>query len=174
VKKQIDSATYIRLRLLVGYLGEKSQNGWWATDFLSPVAKAFLEPSFPRTWRIAQYSGVTEAARRVHDEHIGVGNVFHLFRLPAEIEQQLHKQLHMHLLANAGDKSIFAAPNNPDLALKTLEELAGEAHLPAEGPLHVGKLSHIRDLHVLRGIARHYHDAFRAGHRVFPYFVGIE
>ena len=170
MKKQIDSATYIRLRLLVGYLGEKSQNGWWATDFLSPVAKAFLEPSFPRTWRIAQYSGVTEAARRVHDEHIGVGNVFHLFRLPAETEQQAHIQL----LANAGDKNIFAAPNNAALALKTLEELAGEAHSPAEGPIHVGKLSHIRDLHVLRGIARHYHDAFRAGHRVFPYFVGIE
>jgi len=104
----------------------------------------------------------------VHDEHIGVGNVFHLFRLPAEIEQQPH----MHLLASAGDKSISAAPNNADLALKTLEELAGEAHSPAEGPIHVGKLSHIRDLHVLRGIARHYHDAFRAGHRVFPYFCG--
>ena len=33
--------------------------------------------------------GVLEAARRVHDEHIGVGRAFHPFRLPEIMEQRL-------------------------------------------------------------------------------------
>jgi hypothetical protein len=38
---------------------------------------------------MAQYHGVTEAACRVHDERIGVGRVFHLYRLPETIEQRI-------------------------------------------------------------------------------------
>jgi hypothetical protein len=36
---------------------------------------------------------VKEAAARVHDEYIGVGKVYHLFRLPEHIEQALHSSL---------------------------------------------------------------------------------
>src|SRR5436190_18072499 len=129
--KRIDSPTYIQLRLLVGYLGEKTQHGWWTTDFFSPVARAFLEPSFPRTWRVAQYTAATEAARRVHDEHIGVGNVFHLFRLPEELERQLHA----HMLANPADESLFAQLTGRESAIKTLEEFAGKSGKNGEGPI---------------------------------------
>src|SRR5882672_1309922 len=138
--KRIDSPTYIQLRLLVGYLGEKTQHGWWATDFLSPVAKAFLEPSFPRTWRVTQYTAATEAARRVHDEHIGVGNVFHLFRLPEELERQLHA----HMLANPADEGPFASLTARDSAMEALEKFAGGTDASTEGPINIGKLSRIR------------------------------
>ena len=50
--------------------------------------------------RLAQYHGVSEAARRVHDEHLSVGS-FHLFRLPEEMEQDLHA------LLQAGGKASF-------------------------------------------------------------------
>jgi hypothetical protein len=168
--KRIDSPTYIQLRLLVGYLGEKNQLGWWATDFLSPVAKAFLEPSFPRTWRVAQYTAATEAARRVHDEHIGVGNVFHLFRLPEELERQLHT----HMLANPGDEKPFASLAARDSAMQALDEFASGTNTSKEGPINIGKLSHIRELDAFRLIARHYRDAFERGSKVFPYFAGNE
>ena len=44
---------------------------------------------FSKTSRLAQYHGVLEAARRLHDEHLSVGS-YHLFRLPEEVEQDLH------------------------------------------------------------------------------------
>jgi len=166
--KRIDSPTYIQLRLLVGYLGEKAQHGWWATDFLSPVARAFLEPSFPRTWRVAQYTAATEAARRVHDEHIGVGNVFHLFRFPEEIERQVHA----HMLANPAGDGPFVSLADRDSAMQALEQFAVDTGTSKEGPINIGKLSRIRDLEAFRVIARHYRDAFERGNKVFPYFVG--
>src|ERR1044071_7696845 len=81
---------YLNLRLIVGFLGEKSQFGWCPTAFYEPSSRLFLEPVFPKTYRLAQYNGVREAARLLHDEYVGVGNVFHLFRLPEEMEQDLH------------------------------------------------------------------------------------
>ena len=168
--KRIDSPTYIQLRLLVAYLGEKTQHGWWAINFLSPVAKAFLEPSFPRTWRVAQYTGAIEAARRAHDEYIGVGNVFHLFRLPEELERQLHT----HMLANPAGEGPFASLTSRDSAMQALEQFAVDIGTSKEGPINIGKLSRIRDLDAFRVIARYYREAFERGNKVFPYFGGNE
>jgi hypothetical protein len=82
-----------RLRMIVGFLGEKGQHNWWSSEFFSATAPAFLNPVFGKTTTLAQYHGVKESARRVHDEHIGVGRVFHLFRLPESIEQALFEML---------------------------------------------------------------------------------
>jgi hypothetical protein len=59
------------------------------SGFLRRHAQAFLNPIFASKTRMAQYHGVTEAACRVHDERIGVGRVFHLYRLPETIEQRI-------------------------------------------------------------------------------------
>ena len=79
----------VGLRLAVGLLGEQEQSAWWPSGFLGRHAQAFLGPVFGSKTRMAQYHGVTEAACRIHDEKIGVGRVFHLFRLPESIEQRL-------------------------------------------------------------------------------------
>ena len=81
--------TWLYLRLLVGYLGERAQGAWWPTAFYEPSGRLFLEPVFGKTARLAQYHGVLEAARRLHDDHLSVGR-YHLFRLPEEVEQNLH------------------------------------------------------------------------------------
>jgi len=81
------STTIAELRVLVGYLGEKGQDNWWASDFLSTTAAAFLAPIFNRSLFLAQYQGATAAAAKVHDEAIGVGRIYHLFPLPIGIEQ---------------------------------------------------------------------------------------
>ena len=83
----------VRLRVIVGYLGEKAQFDWWQSGFFTPSSAAFLNPVFARTSALAQYHGVKEAARRLHDEHIGVGRMFHLFRLPETLEQSLFEFL---------------------------------------------------------------------------------
>ena len=81
-----DAATLAELRVLVGYLGEQS-SAWWNSHFFGPSALAFLTPVFGRSARQAQYQGVLEAARRVHDEHIGIGRTLHLFHMPEHYEQ---------------------------------------------------------------------------------------
>ena len=60
--------TIARLRMIVGFLGEKGQHNWWSSEFFSATAPAFLNPVFGKTATLAQYHGVKEAARRVHDE----------------------------------------------------------------------------------------------------------
>ena len=82
--------TLATLRILVGYLGEREQFGWWQSAFFAPGSQAFLAPLFARTQLLAQCNGVTRAACLIHDERIGVGHVYHLFRLPEDMEQGLH------------------------------------------------------------------------------------
>ena len=59
-----------KLRILIGYLGEKNQSNWWSSSFFTPQSSSFLNPVFGKTSFIAQYQGVKEAATRMHDEHI--------------------------------------------------------------------------------------------------------
>ena len=84
-----DRPTLLQMRLLVGFLGERAQFAWWPTTFYEPASRLFLDPVFSKTTRLAQYHGVLEAARRLHDAHLNVG-CHHLFRLPEEVEQDLH------------------------------------------------------------------------------------
>lgn len=63
----------LKLRLLVGFLGEREQVGWWPSGFLSSTSHSFLSPMFSRTTPLARYTGVSEAARRIHDERIATG-----------------------------------------------------------------------------------------------------
>ncbi len=81
------------LRATVGYLGEREQLAWWQSSFFSPQSPAFLAPVFGRTQVLAQCVGVARAAAALHDAHIGVGRVHHLFRLPEELERALHRTL---------------------------------------------------------------------------------
>jgi hypothetical protein len=91
---QMQSNTDIsRLRVLVGYLGERHQSNRWSSTFLGRTSEAFLAPIFGNTVANARVVGVTEAARRVHDDAMGVGRTFHLFRLPETLEQELHRKL---------------------------------------------------------------------------------
>lgn len=39
----------LQLRLLVGFLGERAQFGWWPTSFYEQSSRLFLEPVFPKT-----------------------------------------------------------------------------------------------------------------------------
>jgi len=53
-------STVLQLRLLVGFLGERSQFAWWPTAFYETSSRLFLEPVFSKTSHLAQYHGVLE------------------------------------------------------------------------------------------------------------------
>ena len=157
-----------QLRMIVGFLGEKAQYGWWSSEFFSASASAFLTPVFGKTSLLAKYHGVKEAARRVHDEHIGVGHVFHLFRLPESMEQALFEVLQDSATADALHLDLASST----AAVAALREVAGSSGLLREGPTQIGVATDLAESYWLPEVARGYAAAFEAGSRSYPYFVG--
>ncbi len=156
----------LQLRFLVGFLGEAQQFAWWPTSFFGPSSKAFLEPVFTRTTRLAQYHGVLEASRRLHDEHLNVG-CYHLFRLPEEVEQDLHGMV----LSTAGEEIATESTMSRDAALQALRALATTG-VAGTGPTAVGHIDDVDSPAVLGAIAAVYHSAFASDGRAFPYLKG--
>lgn len=155
-----------RLRVIVGYLGEKAQFDWWPSGFFTPSSAAFLNPVFARTAPLAQYHGVKEAARPLHDEHIGVGRVFHLYRLPETLEQSLFELL----------QEPAAVAAHPDIASQAaaLDALQSFFRTPSagqEGPIQIGTSADLDDNAWIAAAAGCYHAAFTKGMRSYPYLV---
>lgn len=164
LKTDTSLSAVLNLRALVGFLGERSQFGWWPTTFYDPSGRLFLEPIFPKSQSLAQYHGVTEAARRLHDEHLSVGT-YHLFRLPEEIEQDLH-----HMAQSGGDgHSPSALYGDQQGALSGLASLSGSGRISGVGPVSIGNIA---DLNAhLMSLASVYYAAFQADTQSFPYLV---
>lgn len=156
-------------RLVVGFLGEKEQFSWWQSSFFTSGSDAFLSPLFSRTKVLAQCNGVTRAAALVHDERIGVGHVYHLFRLPEEIEQGIHQALHDHDLGRTLEK----ATANREAALEYLRQQAGKTEPTGVGPIRVGDIEALRVLSAWHFVANLYWHAFTTGEAIFPYFSDL-
>ena len=160
-------ATVIRitsLRLAVGLLGERDVAGWWMSGFTSPTSTAFLTPVFGRRALQARYQGVLEAARRVHDDRIGVGRALHPFRLPEPIEQRIHEALH------SDEHELAGIVSSPDEARIVLDRLAGAPVQAKEGPTLMGLADMLDGTEWVAGAAALYSSAFAAGIQCFPYF----
>ncbi|SEA76073.1 BrxE family protein [Variovorax sp. YR216] len=159
--------TLLQLRVVTGYLGERAQHGWWPTAFYESSSRLFLEPVFTKSARLAQYHGVVEAARRQHDEHLSVGS-YHLFRLPEEIEQDLHALVR----TPEGGEIASQLPTTKAAALEALTLLADTIDSDSEGPVAVGS---VRDVTAsggaLRKIAGIYASAFRRQLKSYPYLA---
>lgn len=157
----------LRMRFLVGFLGERAQCAWWPTAFHESSSKLFLEPVFSKTTCLAQYHGVLEAARRLHDEHLNVGS-YHLFRLPEEIEQDLHAIVQ----SSAGEELASQTPQSKEAALDALKRLASTSGTSSVGPTAVGSIKDIDSTDTLKSIAAAYLSAFTQNAKTYPYLVG--
>ena len=156
----------LQLRLLVGFLGERAQFGWWPTSFYEQSSRLFLEPVFSKTSRLAQYHGVMEAARRLHDEHLSVGS-YHLFRLPEELEQDIHALMQ----SPNGENLTTSSPQTKEDALKAMAVLAPNAAKIAEGPKLIGGIDDIDSPNAIQLFAAAYLSAFQQNLKTYPYLV---
>lgn len=154
----------LKVRVLVGYLGESHRSNWWPSLFFDRTSEPFLAPTFAHTAGNARVVGVTEAARRVHDDAIGVGRAFHLFRLPETHEQNLHRAL--------ATSQQIAVIESAEIALEQLQTLSSDNVEVKIGPVHVGPLNMLADAEWVPAVAGHYYAAFTAGVPSFPYFAG--
>jgi hypothetical protein len=157
-----------RLRLLVGYLGEQPQYTWWLSAFFTPSSPAFLSPIFSKTVFMAQYQGVKAAASRVHDDHIGLGKVYHLFRLPERLEHALFQRLH-----DTGFVDDLCAPlDNKEHALACLAATCADTHpTSVQGPVLVGEMAALMHGKTVGLLAQYYWTAFTHSLQVYPYYV---
>lgn len=157
------------LRLLVGFLGEKEQGAWWKSEFLSPSAQTFLSPIFVRSLSLAQYHGVTAAAANVHDAVIGVGRIYHLFRLPIGLEQASSDSFNDATFVQEVQKNLVGK----ELALTRLVDLAEQMEAVSPGPVLLGSMSD--DIRAeLKRAAGFYHAALNSGIQTFPYIREVE
>lgn len=159
--------TLLEMRLLVGFLGERAQFAWWPTAFYDASSRIFLEPVFSKTAGLAQYHGVMEAARRLHDEHLSVGS-YHLFRLPEEVEQDLHAVMQ----SGVGEELTNQPPQGKDAALDALKCLAATSVTSKMGPTAVGRIKDLASPDTLKAIAGSYFSAFSQNAKSYPYLVG--
>ena len=159
------SGKLLKLRILVGFLGEKEQFNWWKSSFFSPASDAFLLPLFNRTKLLAQSNGVSRAASLLHDEHIGVGHVYHLFRLPEDLEQGLHQKLKDPKFEKSIQKDLTKAK-----AMNELKELAANFDSGDIGPVRIGSVSDLYIIDAWGNVAGAYAYAFENELPIYPYF----
>jgi len=157
------------LRAVVGYLGEREQHAWWQSSFFSPASQAFLAPVFGRTQILAQLNGVTRAAAIVHDARIGIGQVYHLFRLPEDVEQGIHRVLHSPELY----EQIAALVSDKESAMAYLRHEAGSLAGEGAGPVHIGDTHDLRDAASWSVAVAHYIRAFENRLEIYPYFNDV-
>lgn len=165
--KQILIKKFITLRALVGFLGEKSQFNWWDTNFLSSTGLQFLAINFPLSAFSAGCNSVSEAARRLHDERLGKGGVYHLFRFPTSIEESIHKQL-----LNIDSNELIPYFKDIKTALDQLKEFVSDSGIAPDGPVQIGTGKNMFSDFAIEELAKHYHNAFSDGKKCFPYFTG--
>lgn len=153
------------LRMAVGLLGEQANPKWWTSSFCNAQSKVFLSPIIPRTYGFAQFQGVVCAAAIVHDDRIGVGKVFHLFRLPEDIEQALLKTAKDEIKGYFTDIMKDAVS-----AARFLFELGGRIQKASLGPVKVGPLSALRNASAWKDTAACYLNGFENKRETFPFF----
>jgi len=159
---------FFNLRVIVGALGEKQSPVWWSTAFLNQTSGMFLNHIFTKTYLFAQYQGVKEAACRVHDEFIGVGKVYHLFRLPEEMEYEVQNNALSQLGAL---NEAFGNLDDSPAIFAALRRLAADKKTAVEGPVRVGKISDLAKTAAIENLARNYLGAFSENRKVYPYFA---
>lgn len=156
------------LRLLIGVLGEKQCHGWWQTSFFADFSPGFIDPVFSRTGLLARYTGVLEAARRVHDENIGKGNIYHLFRLKDEMEDSFFSVIHE---ANLKHADWIKEIQSCDYCMgKLLSIYSKKPDTGKGGAVLSGILNDLYTEAGVQNIASMYLKGFQDKFNVFPYF----
>jgi len=153
------------LRVAVGLLGERANPRWWKSSFCSDNGKAFLSPILPRTYLYAQYQGVVSAAALVHDDRIGIGKVFHLFRLPEDMEQGLQANF-----KDGSNEALAGVMKDMDSATEFLRVYADGVQKISQGPVRVGQLSALRNPSAWKDVAAFYLSGFESQRETFPFF----
>jgi len=162
----------LTIRTIIAALGEHPPAPWWRTQFLTDAGLRATARIFPRTAVAAAILSVCEAARRDHDNKVGVGRRYHLFRLPTEWEDGVASTL-TRQESQAELKQLLQSGR--DELLKKLELLAqGSKRVGKEGPIALGAGARISTSEAIAELAANYLRAFTNNQKCYPYFEDQE
>ena len=101
--ERVDLTRLLKLRLVVGRVGEMDLARWWNTNgMLGPRGATVLRRGFPRTHFFAQASVVFAVARTRCEEVFNPPGCMTLWSLPAQLEDDF--QEHWQLWLDEGDQ----------------------------------------------------------------------
>jgi len=155
------STSLARIRLSVLASGETLPGKYWDSLGLNQTGQTDLLMIFPRTSLTAAATHAEQLAQAHHDERTRSSGVYHLFRLPTDIESSIHHEM------------IHSIPNDLDLHANLwseLEDLPKGDVSAEEGPVDLGELN-LTKLKDISKIAHTYKAAFDAGLNCIPYFT---
>lgn len=154
----------LKLRLAVASIGEKAQ--WWPSQICTPLRLKVLESLFPKTWRLAAFSAVSEAAKLVHREALA-NRAHHLFRFQTEIEQDLRR-----FLSKAEGQAIFdtVLAQSPEETLRSLAQKGNRSHI---GAIELGEATPETIYRSIGKMASLYLSAYTNHTKSFPYFLPV-
>ena len=136
---------------------------WWDSKGLSTSGLTDLSVVFPRTPVNAAINHAAELARRHHDDRTRSVGVFHLFRLPSQLQSMLHRET-IQL-----EQDAYFTENPEDLLWRELEGHTLPETAPQEGPVDLGKWNPNSQRDILR-LAATYKAAFVSNFSCAPYF----
>lgn len=157
---------FARIRVAVGFLGQRELGGWWTSSFLSSNGLAVAQYNFPRAAGYAAVSATVAAAKLLHDERIGKRRCVHLFRLGLVDEALVQRALQSSVSGVLDDVAWRL-----DNAIELLEAEAGEIISVEPGPVQVGTTADAFTETGLVELAKHYLGAFRQDIQCLPYFA---
>ena len=158
--------TLAKLRCCVAFLGEKPNQNWWDSRYLDSTGQKFMENIFPKAAFAAAVEGASKSACGFHDERIGKGNVFHLFRLPISIEQSIHQ-----FLLSEEIREFSQSITDQESAMQIIREMVDSSVDAPEGPVQVGTRKDLGTDFSIAEMAKHYLCAFESSQHTLPYFV---
>ena len=92
---------------------------------------------------------------------------YHLFRLPEEVEQDLHSLA----ISGIGEEFVSRGPPSKEEALQALKQLAATSAPSSVGPKAIGSIKDLDSAKTLTAMAGAYLSAFSLNARTYPYLV---
>jgi hypothetical protein len=149
-----------RLRLSVLAAGEALPDKYWDSKGLSTTGQGDLIAIFPRTSLLAAMTHATELARAHHDKQTRASGVYHLFRLPTDIETAIHHEM------------IESIPNDYDVQTNLwseIDELPKTDVEAEEGSINLNTLD-LSTTKAISKLAATYKSAMDTGLTCIPFF----
>ena len=159
------------LRVVVLAMGECVEPTWWKTQVLNEAGLGFLQRIYPRSFFRAAAHAAGKAACLVHDDAVGRIGVYHLFRLPENLEIDIYR-----LLPEMDEQlstSVLPHLGNPESIQVLLSSMcdSSDTNKKIVGPVRIGSSSDLFEGSTYSKIAAIYNKAFIQGKPSYPYFV---
>ena len=115
---------------------------YWDSKGLNSTAQSDLSFVFPRTSHLASVTHAKELAREHHDATTRESGVYHLFRLPVEIESSIHSYLLENSSTLSAHEPFSELDHLPSVDISSVEGAVDLGSIDLKSNKDLAKLGH--------------------------------